>query len=287
MVTISSHIDGFIVARSYCPNSATQRRTLLRQFVRSVGDIPPADIGLPETLAWWESLEHLSDATRKAHLATVRLFLDHLVETGAIATNPARSIKSPVVHLPPPVTLTARQVSDVLVSARSLLDRAIILLMLGSGLRSSDVAALRIEDIDRPSMVFTVKGKGGKTRTVPILSDVLEAVDELADGRSYGLLVQCDRSSMARRSDFVRLRAQAVLQVAGVKQHPLDRRSPHVLRRTFATKLIDNGVPLTVVQEILGHASIETTRRYIAHAKVSRLVEAVQRGPLSALPVAA
>lgn len=279
---MSGYVEGFIIARSYAPRSAQQRRVLLTRFTADTGDPYPADLTYETIIDWWAGLEGLAVASRAAHHTAVRTFLDHLVAIDIISTNPMVTISRPRVHPSPPVVLSVEEVRDVLQAPTTATDRAIISLMLGSGLRSSDVAGLRIEDVDHSSRTARVLGKGNKVRLVPVPRVALDAVRVASRGRTHGLLIECGSMTLLERTDYVRVRAQAVLMVAGVKQHALDGRSPHVLRRTFATTLIDHGVPVTSVQQILGHESLDTTMRYVARSEVSHLAEAIEAGPLAA-----
>lgn len=282
---LERQIEPFLISRSYSRASARQRRKILRSFLAVVGDT----VSYESVLDWWSTTERLAPASRKAHLTVVRLFLEYLVQQQIVQDNYASFISSPKVHARPPVVLTREEEQAVRDTARTKLDKLIIALQLGCGFRSSDVAALKIEDIDWSERTLTVEGKGGKVRVVPFPVSLEPLLRAVVDGRAAGYLVVVDGWGPQFRADWVRTRAQAVLITAGVKRAALDCKSPHVLRRTFATRLIERGVQITVVQELLGHTSLESTMRYVGAAGRDKLLSAVDCGPYGAadLPIAA
>lgn len=271
------HVEPFLAARAYSPDSAKQRRCILRRFLGTVTEPTPTQV-----LAWWAGIAHLSAATRAAHLSCVRAFLQHLRAVGVVDGDPTATIRRPTNPPRPPVTLTAAQVVQLLVSIRTLRDRATVALMLGCGLRAGDVCALDVDNVDMVGRTLYVRGKGNKYRLVPIPRATIDCVDDYltAYPATTGPLI---RSLDGERLTPPRLRNRLtrVLYNVGVKQAPHDGRSPHVLRRTCATTLLETGASIRDVQTILGHSSLATTERYLARPDTVRLLEAVDRGPLS------
>lgn len=139
-------------------------------------------------------------------------------------------------------------------------DRAVLAVLLGTGLRLSEVAALDVEDLAlsaRKGLLTVRNGKGGRSRVVPLNSQVREALQQWLDAhptRSGALFTGPLRRRLTSRAVDLVLRRIAV--EAGVTA------SAHVLRHTAATRLVRDGVDLVLVAEVLGHASLETTRRY-------------------------
>ncbi|MGQ0723491.1 MAG: tyrosine-type recombinase/integrase [Candidatus Eiseniibacteriota bacterium] len=156
-------------------------------------------------------------------------------------------------------------------------DRAVVELLYGSGLRVSEAAALRMEDVDPHTRTVRVHGKGGRERIVPVTLASLDALEE--SGRERGVTV--GPGSDGRLPVFVnarggRLTARSIRRLVGKYLPPSAERggaSPHALRHSFATHLLDHGADLRAVQELLGHARLSTTAVY-THVTRSRLREA-------------
>ena len=146
-------------------------------------------------------------------------------------------------------------------------------MLYASGLRVSEICGLNIQDLDDASV--RVKGKGGKERVVPIAQAAVKAVDHYlinfrrANQEEPALFV----TSKGRRIDRVEVfrRVKRYAQIAGITRSI----SPHTLRHSFATHLLENGADLRVIQEMLGHASIATTDRY-THISQTPLQDAFQ-----------
>src|ERR671929_124690 len=164
-------------------------------------------------------------------------------------------------------------------SPRGLRDRAMLELMYGAGLRVSEVVSLRVSDIDLEEGLVRTTGKGARERVVPTGRRAIEAIRiYMQRGRPYlGRMQRGDILFLNHRGQGIT--RQAVFQLvrdharqAGIKKIV----TPHTLRHSFATHLIENGCDLRSVQEMLGHASIETTQVY-THVSVEHVREAYQK----------
>ncbi|WP_309230075.1 tyrosine-type recombinase/integrase [Blastococcus sp. TML/M2B] len=156
---------------------------------------------------------------------------------------------------------------------RGLRDRALLELLYGTGARISEAVGLAVDDVDRAQATVRLAGKGGKERIVPVGSYALRAVEdylvrarpELA-GRSRGgvrggaLFLNVRGGPLSRQSAWQILRSAA--ERAGGPDGVVPDVSPHTLRHSFATHLLDGGADVRVVQELLGHASVTTTQVY-------------------------
>lgn len=150
---------------------------------------------------------------------------------------------------------------------RTVRDRAMLLLMLGCGLRRGEIPDLRFEDYDREDGSLTLIGKGDKERTVYLPDEVAEALDAWIDGfrgkapgRMFGRIRKNGELSLATALDprSVGLILKTRLDEAGIDE----RTTPHDLRRTFATRLLDDKVDIVTIKNMMGHANIQTTTRY-------------------------
>jgi integrase len=274
---LSEHIEPFVIARGYAPSSARQRRVLLRRFCAEVGDVATT----AAVHAWWAAIAHLSPASRHANLCAVRQFCGYLRAVEVLVGDPTAALRSPRVEAGPPVVLTQRDAMAVLAAAADPLERCAIALMLGCGLRVGDVRNLDVVDVDPVQRLVRVRSKGAKVRVVPMPELVTELVAVQCAIVGDGPLMQTSRSRGRLASSTLQQRVSRALYRAGVKRAPGDNRSSHVLRRTCATELLMGGTAtITDVQAILGHASLQSTSRYLARPDAARLLAVIESGPL-------
>ena len=211
----------------------------------------------------------LSPATVRRRLAAVRAFLKHRAREGARNAAPGRGMPLPRLGRQLPEPLTKAEAERIVTmpdaTPRGLRDRAMLELLYGAGLRVSELVSLRVSDVDLRDGVVRCMGKGAKQRLVPMGKSATEAARVyLQRGRPYlGRLQRGDILFLNHRGQGIT--RQAVFQL--VREHA--RRAgvakevtPHTLRHSFATHLIQGGADLRSVQEMLGHASIETTQVY-------------------------
>ncbi len=229
--------------------------------------------------------EGYARSTISRKLSVVRSFLRFCESTGLTAASPAVGVGSPKLPRRLPQVLTAQQMSELLDAIGGsgpleLRDRALFELIYASGLRCSEALDLRLRDIGFAEGRLRVKGKGRKVRFVPIGAPALEALKRyLSEGRVR--LVRGDtehdyvfvsRTGRTLSSSDVQRRLARYLAAAGA---PLGT-SPHTLRHSFATHLLEGGADLRVIQELLGHSSLRTTQVY-AHVSAAHLRKAYRR----------
>lgn len=228
--------------------------------------------------------------TVKDYWICLSTFFKWLVSEGLLDTSPMAKIPKPVVRFEEKQPLTPEQVKALLSAARCSLqprrDEAIILLLLDTGIRSSELVGLMVKDIDLHARRCTVVGKGNKLRVVYFGLATGNALrlylkrhpavpDEplfLAD-KSGGVIRALTRSGL--RSLLMRLG-----QAAGIQGTPC---SPHVLRRTFAVTWLRNGANVFSLQAMLGHSELRMTQRYLALARSDIAEQARQFSPVDNL----
>jgi site-specific recombinase XerD len=278
---VTRYIESFIVARSYSPASAKQRRHLLGQFADLTGHPTPEQLDTALVYDWWAAIAHLADSSRRAHLSAVRQFIRHLIALQVIDHDPTVTITPPRIQYDPPVTITPAEAVRFLACIRHPRDRVAAAIMLGCGLRGGDVARLDTASINLTERIARVPGKGGKVRLVPIPEIVADLLHQHLAGLDDGPLIrtECGHRLSAEQ---LRYRLTRELYRAGIKREPLDRRSSHVLRRTCATTLLETGATMVDVMAILGHAELSSTQRYMALPDAKRLLTVIESGPLSA-----
>lgn len=227
-------------------------------------------------------------ATIARKLSSLRTFGAFLVRRGYRPDNVARLVAMPrrpkVLPRVLDVDDTFRMVEGVAdVDALSLRDRAILELLYGSGLRVSELCGLDIDDVDGSTSTLRVRhGKGNKQRIVPIGAPGLAAVGGYL--RARGSLRPRRRGAqdpkallLNRRGSRISTRSVArIVNRAGSRAGTRTHTSPHVLRHSCATHLLDGGADLRTIQEILGHASLQTTQRY-THVSVDHLLDVYDR----------
>jgi len=223
-----------------------------------------------------------SSVARK--VSSVRSLFRYLVREGELAENPADKISTPQVRRKLPRHLNVADAA-LLVEAPDVStplgarDRALLELLYATGLRVAEICALDLDSIDLPEMVLRALGKGSKERMVPFgrkaeaaLRGYLSVRDQLhgREADADALFVNYRGTRLSTRS--VRRMLDRTIRRCAV-QH---RISPHGLRHSFATHLLDAGADLRSIQELLGHASLSTTQRY-THVTTERLREVYKK----------
>ena len=209
-------------------------------------------------------------------LAAMKTFFRFLLRQGEIDRNPAELTATPKKEQRLPFHLDIDQ-ATVLMEAPTaqekhvLRDRAVLELLYSSGLRVSELTGLDIGDLDLSGGMVRVMGKGGKERIVPVGSRAILAVRKYLVQRGElagsGALFLNTRGWRINRRSVARIVDVHVLRVAAFKHI-----SPHTLRHTFATHMLEGGADLRSIQELLGHASLSTTQKY-THVGIDRLME--------------
>jgi integrase/recombinase XerC len=227
-------------------------------------------------------MKRATRATAQRHLAAIKSFFRHR-EVSAGASNPSRGLRSPRREKHLPSILLEKEVSELIGDRPAagdragFRDRAMAETLYSSGLRISELVALNWTDLDLEMGMLRVRhGKGNKERIVPIGEPALDALDAWrrnlpADtGCGGAIFTNLRGGRITTRS--VELIVARLLARSGVA----NRITPHGLRHSFATHLLDHGADLRSIQEMLGHASLTTTQRY-THVSVNRLKEVYSR----------
>jgi len=283
---LAEHDDWLAVERGLAANSlAAYRRDLRRYaaYLRAHGETDPARIGEDVVHAYVRHLETMRDDDGRRHLAAssvaravvaVRSFHRFCAREGLVERDPSQEVGAPPVPAGIPKALDEDEVDRLLHAITgdeplAQRDRALLELLYGTGIRISEAVGLDLDDVDLDDGMIRVLGKGAKERVVPIGRGARVALDAyLRDGRRA--LRGARRT--ARDADAVVLNARggrisrqscwAIVRNAGRRVGLEGRLSPHVLRHSCATHMLDHGADLRVVQELLGHASISTTQVY-------------------------
>jgi integrase/recombinase XerC len=213
-------------------------------------------------------------AARK--LATLRTFFRYLCREGVLDRNPARSLLSPRLEKRVPTYLDERDVALLVEmpgeGAAAVRGRAILELLYATGIRCSELVGLDVSEIDRSARMIRVLGKGRKERIVPFGGRAGAAIDAYLPVRHQSR-PRTDALFVNARGGRLSDRSVRILVAKRMKAVALARRvSPHTLRHSFATHLLERGADLRAIQELLGHASLSTTQRY-THVNTRHLME--------------
>ena len=214
----------------------------------------------------------LSNRSVNRHLSTLRSFFRFLNREGLLKTNPMVILSSPKQEKHLPLFLTEEEVSKLIEAAlpkdeRGLRDRAILETFYSTGIRISELAGLSIEDIDFIGGIVKVMGKGKKERLVPIGERAIASIRAYLDSRKKQadtLFLNKSKKRITTRG--IRNIVRKYILNAGIRRGV----SPHTLRHSFATHLLNRGADLRSVQELLGHANLSTTQIY-THLTTDRL----------------
>ena len=217
-------------------------------------------------------------------LSAIRSFFHFLVAEEKVATDPTEHLASPKQWSTIPKFLNREQIEKLLTAPDSakpggLRDRAMLELLYATGIRVSELINLRTSNLDAGLGVVRVTGKGNKQRIVPVHPAALRAVSDyvgnarpvLLKGRTSPYLFVTARGAAMTRQAF-----WSSIKLNGKKAGIFHNLSPHVLRHTFATHLLEGGADLRSVQSMLGHADLSTTEIY-THVVRSRLRETLDR----------
>jgi integrase/recombinase XerC len=217
-----------------------------------------------------------SRATVARKIATLRSFYKFLARQGYVAANPVKVIRTPRQEKRLPKFLAPAEVERLLNATHgndflSLRDAAMLEILYSTGIRVSELVGLNLEDVDPIGEVARVRGKGRRERLAPLGSFALRALDRYLSARknmevhdAKPLLVNRHGHRLSARS--VRRKLSKYLAAAGLDPHA----SPHTLRHSFATHMLERGADLRAVQELLGHRSLSSTQIY-THVTASRL----------------
>jgi len=254
--------------RSYSPTTVRAYATDLRQFqdflTRELGHLPnPQELTREQVIQFGVSLSGRAPLTIRRKLACLSSFFGFLSDLGLIVGNPARRLPLPKTVQPVPICLTEEQAQRLLEAAHTPWHRALIAVLLFTGLRRSEAVAITLEDLDLEKGQLLVHGKGSKDRVVPLTPLVVQAIQHYLERRPQTDSHRLFLSRIGGHPIAGRVVNRMLVRVLHEAQLDKEGITPHKLRHTFATHLIRSGVDVRTVQELLGHADIQTTARYL------------------------
>ncbi|SDU32628.1 site-specific tyrosine recombinase XerD [Desulfobacula phenolica] len=269
------YLDYLIIEKGLSDNSLMSYSADLAQYItflekNKIKD--PADVDTVFIFAWLIDLskQGLSAKSRARHLITIRGFYKFLVNEKKIKKNPVKKVEIPKSGLALPKIMTVEEVADLLdvpdiKKPREMRNSAMMEIMYGAGLRVSELISLKLQDINLDANCVRVMGKGSKERLIPIGSPARSITQQwINQGRpallntiSTPYLFVARAGKPMTRQSFWKIIKKYVL-IAGISKNI----TPHTLRHSFATHLLEGGADLRSVQTMLGHSDISTTQIY-------------------------
>ncbi|CAA9370556.1 MAG: Site-specific tyrosine recombinase XerD [uncultured Nocardioides sp.] len=279
---ISIYLDHLTVERGLAANTLTSYRRDLKRYaeflaeraVHTLDDVTEAVVAAFLMRLREGDADHpaLGSTSAARTVVAVRGFHKFAVADGLTTLDPASAVKPPTPAKRLPKALPLVDVEAILDAAGAagttlaLRDRALLEVLYGTGARISEAVGLDVDDLDTVDATVLLRGKGSKERLVPVGAYALDAVaayltrarPELATSRTPGgaMFLNARGGRLSRQSSW------AVLVKAAERAGVTRDVSPHTLRHSFATHLLDGGADVRVVQELLGHASVTTTQVY-------------------------
>jgi integrase/recombinase XerC len=271
--------------KRYSPHTVSAYQSDLEQFFKFL-NYPeetvnhPAEISYAQIRNWMVHL--MEDKTARSvnrKIATLRKYFKFLLREGIITSNPASKIQSPktVKHLP--IVVEDEKLAAMLDSEQlfandfaGVRDKLVIEILFGTGIRLAELVGLKEDDIDFHNGTIKVLGKRNKERIIPInkeLKGLLQqylALKKSENFHNISLTLIVTNKGMEAYPKFIYLIVQRYLSHISTQ----DKKSPHVLRHTFATSLLNRGADLNAIKELLGHANLSATQVY-THNSVERL----------------
>lgn len=286
---VSSYLDHLIVERGLAKNSLAAYRRDLSRYVAYCGSVTISDAKtvtasnvsdfLVAIRLGSDGSAILAPSSAARTVIAVRGFHAFLAREGVTVSDPSRTVKPPTAAKRLPKAITLSDVEKLLAAVGAdastdigvlmIRDRALLELLYGTGARISELMDLHLDDVAQLSVhtpILRLRGKGQKERLVPVGKVALAALEAYLV-RSRPVLVAGGQGISAlflnaRGGKLSRQSAWAILQTAATKAGLEGKISPHTMRHSFATHLLENGADVRVVQELLGHASVTTTQVY-------------------------
>jgi integrase/recombinase XerC len=268
--------------KNVSPHTSRSYRSDLEQLFEFLGKTNLAEV---DHQALRQFIAHLmAQKVKKTSIArklsAIRTFFKYLNREGILTTNPARLVATPRREKRLPAVLTADDAQRLMNAPGAdnnddkhalLRDRAVLETLYSTGIRASELIGINQEDIDHHEHLIRIRGKGRKERIVPIGARALAAIkayvaESVQNAEDHALFKGPSGKRLTPRT------VQRILENYRKQLGLLQKASPHTLRHSFATHMLESGADLRAIQELLGHASLSTTQRY-THLNLDSLME--------------
>lgn len=254
---------------NYSDNTIKSYETDLEKIVNYYPKKNILTLSVKDIEIYIKNLSELSPSSISRNISALRTFYNYYMKLDKIKYNPCDSIKLPKLgaHLPSYLTIEeVERLLDIKIeTAFDARNKALLELMYATGLRISETITLEFKNIDTEACILRVMGKGSKERIVPINDYALNALDIYLKEYRPSLVKRSENNYLFLNNHGGMLTRQGVFKMIKSEclKKGIDKNiSPHTLRHTFATHLLENGADLRIIQELLGHSDIQTTQIY-------------------------
>ncbi len=275
MQFLSEYLEYLEIEKGLSINTIDAYRRDLTDFINYC-NCEPSDVRRTQLTTYIRELheKNYSPTSVMRKIASLRGFFKWLCANEYCTSNPSLTIEQPKLPKKLPKVMTIQEIETILNQDLNKLEKVVLELLYGCGLRVSELVNLKINDYDLSAKYLQCYGKGSKERIVPLGKKAIEAIKNYIPERDFllqkyrlntkKLLIHEHGREITRQDVYNFIHAQ------GKKIHKTI--SPHTLRHSFATHLLENGADLRVVQELLGHSDVSTTQLY-THISKKRLKE--------------
>ena len=285
---IQNFLDYLSIERGFSPRTIEAYRHDLNKFMEffeSIGKSGVLSITKEDVRRFLSEQSQTNGAvTRARKLSAIKSLFNYLDHEGIITANPVSGIEAPKLPEKEPTYLTQAEYQNLIATVRREAtpfylsrDLAIVVLLLGTGVRLSELVGLTLDrvNLEHSGRSIKVRGKGNKERIIPLTDEVVATLEQYLKVRPD---VPSNHLFISRLGDELHARSvyglvKKYLKATGIKKMKM---AVHSLRHTFGTSLMNSGVNIVVIQELLGHKKIETTRRYL-HINSADLRNAVDK----------
>ena len=271
---IGEYLEYLELEKGLSQNTIDAYRRDLSDFAQGVEDIHSIDRTTVNSYVRTLRERKLAPTSVIRKIASLRGFFKWATSVGVLEKNPAATLEQPKTPQRLPKVVSVKEIEEMLHNNLTPLEHVMMELLYSCGLRVSELVNLKVNDIDLSSKYVRCFGKGSKERIIPIGDKAKETVKEYLPTRELtlkkynlntkNLLIRENGSMVTRQEVYNFIHAQGKLIHKNI--------SPHTLRHSFATHLLENGADLRVVQELLGHSDVSTTQLY-THISKKRLKE--------------
>lgn len=282
-------INHLRVEKKYSEHTCISYKNDLNQFFEyCTFDYEMSEVGLIKHLhirSWIVSLmtNNISPESVNRKISALRTLYKWLLKKGTVTNNPMLKIMAPKKSKRLPVIIQDVNMdrlleSDLISSSQNpysdARDTFIIDLLYSTGIRRAELVALKVGDINLSRTEIRVLGKGNKVRSIPMTQHLIEAYKKYITFRNNLVYIESDVLFLTEKGKKIYPRlVHTIVQRKLSSVTSLDKKSPHILRHSFATHMLDRGADLNAIKELLGHASLAATQVY-THNSISKLKEA-------------
>jgi integrase/recombinase XerD len=257
------------IERAMSLNTVASYCSDVGKFLDGLDGVSPEKVVADDIVTFLKGMDGMSERTQARFVSALRSFYRWMVLEGSVSDNPCDLVDSPKLGRYLPDVLSEEEVEAILSvadtsSSQGIRDKAILEILYGCGLRVSETVGMKISCMYFDEGFIRVRGKGSKERLVPVGGYAVDAVRTYLEVRPLAADKESDDilflnrygRKLSRQSVFKMIKTSALL--AGIRKNI----SPHTLRHSFATHMIERGADLRVVQDMLGHESVTTTEIY-------------------------